>query len=309
MLISSFFHTIDEVARLEKKVKKVQNKTIDVCNEYKGWKKMINTQPIGFIDSGVGGLTVVKEARKQLPNENIIYLGDTARCPYGPRPAEQVIEYTWEMTRFLLEKKIKMLVIACNTATAVALEEIKKALTIPVVGVILPGTRAAVKATKNQRIGIIGTVGTIKSDSYRQAIQTKVPDTEVFGLACPKFVPIVESNQFESSVAKKIVAEALLPLRNKKVDTLVLGCTHYPLLRPIIQNEMGAHVELIDSGAETIGEVSMLLDYFDIANTPMTQAATNEFYTTGSTVMFDAIAQDWLKIDIQSKHIELGEKA
>ena len=300
---------MDEVSKLEKYVKKVQNKTLDGLNVYKGWKKMINTQPIGFIDSGVGGLTVVKEARKQLPNENIIYLGDTARCPYGPRPAEQVVAYTWEMTRFLLEKNIKMLVIACNTATAVALEQIKEALSIPVVGVILPGTRAAVKATKNQRIGIIGTAGTIKSDSYRQAIQTKVPDTEVFGLACPKFVPIVESNQFESSVAKKIVAEALLPLRHKKIDTVVLGCTHYPLLRPIIQNEMGPQVKLIDSGAETIGEVSMLLDYFGIANGPSKQRATNAFYTTGSTVMFDAIAQDWLQIDIQSEHIELGGHA
>ena len=123
---------------------------------------MTNNRPIGFIDSGVGGLTVVKEAIKQLPNESILYLGDTARCPYGPRPAEQVIEYTWQMTRFLLEKNIKMLVIACNTATAVALEEIKEQLSIPVIGVILPGSRAAVKASKNQRIGVIGTNGTIK---------------------------------------------------------------------------------------------------------------------------------------------------
>ena len=122
---------------------------------------MTNKQPIGFIDSGVGGLTVVKEAIKQLPNEHIIYLGDTARCPYGPRPAEQVIEYTWQMTEFLLQQNIKMLVIACNTATAVALEEIKEKLSIPVIGVILPGSRAAVKATKNQQIGVIGTAGTI----------------------------------------------------------------------------------------------------------------------------------------------------
>ncbi len=136
---------------------------------------MTNNRPIGFIDSGVGGLTVVKEAIKQLPNESILYLGDTARCPYGPRPAEQVIEYTWQMTRFLLEKNIKMLVIACNTATAVALEEIKEQLDIPVIGVILPGSRAAVKASKNQRIGVIGTNGTIKSDSYKRALHGKAP--------------------------------------------------------------------------------------------------------------------------------------
>lgn len=273
----------------------------------KGWKRMTNKQPIGFIDSGVGGLTVVKEAIKQLPNENIIYLGDTARCPYGPRPAKQVIEYTWEMTRFLLRKNIKMLVIACNTATAVALDEIKKQLVIPVVGVILPGTRAAVKSTKNLQIGVIGTAGTVKSGSYKQAIITKVPEAAVTSLACPKFVPIVESNQFQSSVAKKIVAETLLPLKNKKIDTLILGCTHYPLLRPIIQNVMGQNVKLIDSGAETIGEVSMLLDYFDIANTDTLSKADYSFYTTGSTVMFDGIAKEWLAaLPVYSKHIELG---
>lgn len=270
---------------------------------------MTNIQPIGFIDSGVGGLTVVKEAIKQLPNENIIYLGDTARCPYGPRPAKQVIEYTWQMTKFLLEKNIKMLVIACNTATAVALEEIKAQLDIPVVGVILPGTRAAVKATKNRQIGIIGTAGTIKSSSYEQAIKMKVPEASVTSLACPKFVPIVESNQFQSSVAKKIVAETLLPLQHKKLDTLILGCTHYPLLRPIIQNIMGSHVKLIDSGAETIGEVSMLLDYFDIANVNVMSQPDYSFYTTGSTVMFDGIAKEWLaSTKVQSQHIELGGK-
>ncbi|MEG2643808.1 MAG: glutamate racemase, partial [Enterococcus sp.] len=178
-------------------------------------------RPIGFIDSGVGGLTVVKEAMRQLPNEEIIYLGDTARCPYGPRPAEQVIEFTWQMTRFLLNKNIKMLVIACNTATAVALEEIKETVDIPVIGVIQPGSRAALKASKNGRVGIIGTLGTIKSDSYRLEIQEKAPETQVVSLACPKFVPIVESNQFASSVAKKVVSHTLAALKNKKLDTLV----------------------------------------------------------------------------------------
>ncbi|KPG73314.1 glutamate racemase [Enterococcus sp. RIT-PI-f] len=269
---------------------------------------MTHTQPIGFIDSGIGGLTVVKEAMKQLPNESILYLGDTARCPYGPRPAEQVIAYTWQMTRFLLEKNIKMLVIACNTATAVALEEIKEALSIPVIGVILPGSRAAVKATSNHRIGVIGTAGTIKSNSYERALKAKSPQTTVISLACPKFVPIVESNQYHSSVAKKIVAETLRPLKNKKLDTVILGCTHYPLLKQMIQNELGSTIRLIDSGAETVGEVSTLLDYFDIAQqsdpyiTP-----THEFYTTGSPKIFDEIANDWLDLSkISSNHIDLG---
>ena len=269
---------------------------------------MDNTQPIGFIDSGVGGLTVIKEAMKQLPNENMIYLGDTARCPYGPRPAEQVVEYTWEMTRFLMKQNIKMLVIACNTATAVALEEISQALPIPVIGVIASGTRAAVKATKNQQIGIIGTIGTVNSKSYETAITSRVASANVFSLACPKFVPLVESNQIHSPIAKKIVAETLRPLENKKIDTLILGCTHYPLLRPIIQNVMGKDVQLVDSGAETISEVSMLLDYFNIVSLNTPEPGKLTCYTTGSTKMFDEIANNWLeRTDVKSQHIQLGE--
>ncbi|HIY58861.1 MAG TPA: glutamate racemase [Candidatus Tetragenococcus pullicola] len=267
---------------------------------------MKNQQPIGFIDSGVGGLTVVKEVMKQLPNENIIYLGDTARCPYGPRSTEEVITFTWQMVDFLLKKDIKMLVIACNTATAAALESIKEKLLIPVVGVILPGTRAAVKATKNGRIGVIGTKGTVASGSYKRAIQEKVPEIKVISLACPKFVSIVESNQYHTSVAKKIVSESLFSLRRQHLDTLILGCTHYPLLRPIIQNVMGETVTLIDSGAETIGEVSMLLDYFSIANKKNPQAR-RAFYTTGSTLLFNEIANDWLAPEnVDSKQVILG---
>lgn len=267
----------------------------------------MNDRPIGFIDSGVGGLTVVKEAMKQLPNENFIYLGDTARCPYGPRPKEQVIEFTWEMTHFLLEKNIKMLVIACNTATAVALDTIKEQLPIPVVGVIMPGSRAAVKATKNKRIGVIATEGTVKSASYQRAIKEKFSKIQVESLACPKFVPIVESNQFHSSVAKKIVFETLRSFKNKHLDTLILGCTHYPLLRPVIQDAMGKDVTLIDSGAETISEVSMLLDYFNIANVENKKKGNAVFYTTGSTQLFDKIAQDWLGKEMAgSKQIILG---
>lgn len=266
-----------------------------------------NERPIGFIDSGVGGLTVVKEALRQLPNEEILYFGDTARCPYGPRPAEQVIEFTWQMTRFLLKKNIKMLVIACNTATAVALEEIKKNVDIPVIGVIQPGSRAALKASNTGRVGIIGTLGTIKSDSYRHELHGKAPDTYVSSLACPKFVPIVESNQYNSSVAKKIVSQTLLPLKKEKLDTLILGCTHYPLLRPVIQNAIGQQVTLIDSGAETVSDVSTLLDYFNLNNYEQTTVKAKTFYTTGSPKMFKDIAGEWLNItDLNVEHIDLG---
>ncbi|MEI1231389.1 glutamate racemase [Enterococcus mundtii] len=271
--------------------------------------RLTDKRPIGFIDSGVGGLTVVKEALKQLPNENILYVGDTARCPYGPRPAEQVIAYTWEMTNYLVEKGIKMLVIACNTATAVVLEEIKATLSIPVIGVILPGTRAAVKQTKNHRVGVIGTIGTVKSAAYETALLDKAPELKVTSLACPKFVSVVESKEYRSSVAKKIVAQTLAPLELKRIDTLILGCTHYPLLRPIIQNVMGDKVMLIDSGAETIGEVSMLLDYFEISNSPQNGRTLCQFYTTGSAKMFHEIAQDWLGLkELIVESIDLGGK-
>lgn len=257
---------------------------------------MIKKQAIGFIDSGVGGLTVVKEALKQLPNERIIYLGDTARCPYGPRSVEQVIQFTWEMTNFLIEKKIKMLVIACNTATAVALDEIKAALDIPVVGVILPGARAAIKETKVKEIAVIGTQVTVNSQAYSQALLAKAPETHVHELACPKFVPIVESMEYRSAIAKMVVAESLMPFKQSKIDTLILGCTHYPLLKPLIQNFLGDQVKLIDSGAETVGEVSMLLDYFDLAAPPTKEALAHEFYATGSVDMFREISSDWLDL-------------
>ncbi|WP_414839837.1 glutamate racemase [Carnobacterium sp. TMP28] len=265
-------------------------------------------QAIGFIDSGVGGLTVVKEAIRQLPNESIYYVGDTARCPYGPRPEEQILAFTWQMTQFLLSKDIKMLVIACNTATAAALEDIKRKLAIPVIGVILPGSRSAIKSTRNNRIGVIGTEGTIKSDQYKKMIQSKDTKSIVTSLACPKFVPLVESNAYNSAIAKKVVAETLRPLKNMNLDTLILGCTHYPLLRPIIQNVMGDGVKLIDSGAETVSELSTLLDYFHLAVDSGDNKETEyNFYTTGSVQLFESIASQWLEIENKTiEHIKLG---
>ncbi|QIL46740.1 glutamate racemase [Vagococcus coleopterorum] len=258
---------------------------------------MSNNNPIGFIDSGVGGLTVVKEALKQLPHEQVLYLGDTARCPYGPRPVEQIKAYTWEMTRFLLNKNIKMLVIACNTATAVVLDEIRNELDIPVVGVIGPGSHAALKCTEKNIIGVIGTETTVNQKAYSQMIQHKSVETEVIELACPKFVPLVESQQANSSIAKKVVAETLRPLLKTGMDTLVLGCTHYPLLKKPIQNIVGSAVTLIDSGAETISEVSFVLDYFDITADKERNHPSHEFYTTGSEELFKSISEEWLTTD------------
>lgn len=253
----------------------------------------MDNRPIGFLDSGVGGLTVVRELMRQLPHEEVVYIGDSARAPYGPRPAEQIAAYTWELVNFLLTKNVKMIVLACNTATAVVWEDIKKKLDIPVIGVIMPGASAAIKASKTGKVGVIGTPMTISSAIYPQKITSLAPQTQVESLACPHFVPLVESNQMTTSLAKKVVYESLAPLVGQ-VDTLILGCTHYPLLRPIIQNVMGPGVALVDSGAESVRDISVLLNYFGINHDPTQPTGPHRFYTTGGASSFAAIATDWL---------------
>ncbi len=264
----------------------------------------MDNRPIGFLDSGVGGLTVVREFMRQLPHEEVIFVGDQARAPYGPRPAEQIRAYTWKMVNFLLTKNVKMIVLACNTATSVVWEEVKNSLEIPVLGVILPGASAAIKSTLTGKVGVIGTQMTISSDIYRKKIQHLSPKTDVLSLPCPKFVPLVESNEMTSSLAKKVVYQTLLPFK-EKVDTLVLGCTHYPLLKPIIQHAMGAHVKLIDSGAETARDISVLLNYFEINCSRDHFERTHQFYTTASPAAFKEIADNWLGQDIRVEHVKL----
>ncbi|KIL44621.1 glutamate racemase [Jeotgalibacillus soli] len=251
---------------------------------------------IGVMDSGIGGLTVAKEIMRQLPNERIVYVGDTARCPYGPRPSQEVKEFTWEMAKFLYHHDLKMLIIACNTATAVALEEIQEAFDIPVIGVIAPGARAAIKHTKNDHIGILGTIGTVRSKAYEHSLHDLRPTIETYPLACPKFVPLVESGEHAGSMAKKIVAETLQPLKSKHLDTLILGCTHYPLLQPLIEQFMGPSVSVISSGDETAREVSAILAYRNDLNGHNVEPR-HHFYTTGSTTIFGRVAKEWLKND------------
>lgn len=264
----------------------------------------MDNRPIGFLDSGVGGLTVVREVMRQLPDETIIYIGDSARAPYGPRPAEQIRTYTWELVNFLLSQDVKMIVIACNTATAIAWQEIKFKLDIPVIGVILPGSSAAIKGTRSGKIGVIGTLGTIQSNLYPENIQALSPQMQVTSLACPRFVPLVESDEYQSPLAKKVVYETLQPLVGK-VDTLVLGCTHYPLLTPIIQNVMGEQVKLIDSGAECARDISVLLNYFELNRSRSLGPAQHRFYTTASAQAFKSIAENWLGQEIQVEHTTL----
>lgn len=264
----------------------------------------MDNRPIGFLDSGVGGLTVVRELLRQLPHEEVIYIGDSARAPYGPRPADQIRTYTWQLVDFLLTQDVKMIVIACNTATAVVWEEVKAKLDIPVLGVILPGASAAIKSTGTGKIGVIGTPMTVGSDIYRKKIQALSPDMQVESLACPKFVPLVESNELTSSLTKKVVYETLTPLVGR-VDTLVLGCTHYPLLRPIIQNRMGPGVKLIDSGAECVRDISVLLNYFEINCSRDKQEIKHSFYTTANARSFAELAETWLGLKVNVEHVKL----
>lgn len=259
-------------------------------------------RPIGVIDSGVGGLTVAKELMRQLPKEEIIYLGDTARCPYGPRPPEEVIRFTWEMTNYLLKLDIKMLVIACNTATALVIDDIRSQIPIPVVGVIHPGARTALKVTKNNHVAVIGTIGTINSRTYEEALKSINNNIKVKSLACPTFVPIVESGKFEGPEALEVVKETLEPLKLHGIDTLILGCTHYPLLRPVIQQVIGAKVALICSGDETAREVSTLLHHSGLLMT-QTSKPNHLFLTTGPKEIFQQIASKWFEqpiLNVQS---------
>ncbi|CQR48063.1 Glutamate racemase 1 [Paraliobacillus sp. PM-2] len=255
-------------------------------------------QPIGVIDSGVGGLTVATELMRQLPKEQLIYLGDTLRCPYGPRPKEEVIQYTLEMVDFLMEKNIKLLVIACNTATAFTLDLLREKLLIPVIGVIQPGARAAIKMTKNMKIGVIGTEGTIQSRAYPDALHSIHSEIEVHDLACPRFVPMVEKGVLTGDEAYHVVNDSLQRLKNQQIiDTLILGCTHYPLLKHTIQAVMGEEVTIISSGEETAREVSAILGYQSLLYEGE-RVPKHAFYTTGSSKVFAEIAKQWLDIPI-----------
>ncbi|GAE26170.1 glutamate racemase [Halalkalibacter wakoensis JCM 9140] len=252
---------------------------------------------IGVIDSGLGGLTVAKEIMRQLPKEEIVYIGDSARCPYGPRSEQEVRKFTWEMIDHLLKEKIKMLVIACNTATAVVLEEVKRELSIPVIGVVHPGAISALKVTKRDHVAIIGTTGTIRSQAYEKALKAINSEVKVESLACPPFVPLVERGIFDGVEAEQIVNEALKPLDHLAYDTLILGCTHYPLLKEVIGKRVGEHINLISSGDETAREVSSLLYHKNLLFTQERQPS-HRFYTTGDEVRFKLLADQWLEMNV-----------
>jgi glutamate racemase len=254
-------------------------------------------RPIGVFDSGVGGLTVLSEIRRRLPIEATVYLGDNARTPYGPRPADEVRAYTLECVRWLLHQDVKALVIACNTATARALGDVRGASPVPVMGVVRPGAVAAAAATRSGHVGVIATAGTVESAAYPSAITEADPDVAVHQQACPDLVPLVEAGRLSGPEVESTVGgylDALLTPHDR-IDTLLLGCTHYPLLRPVIEARVGRGVAVVDSAFTTALATEDLLDALGVRNAgdpsePMA-AGANRIATTGDIAAFSAVAE------------------
>ncbi len=248
----------------------------------------MNPAPIGIFDSGIGGLTVARAIYERHPGESTIYYGDTARVPYGPKSPETVRRYSLEILHWLVGQGVKLVVVACNTSTAHALGALQQASPVPVIGVIEPGARAAVRATRGGAIGIIGTAGTIASNAYMRAIHAVTPTQVVQQVACPLFVPLVEEGWFEHPATQLIAEEYLRPLRQAQVDVLVLGCTHYPLLKPLLGRVMGEGVRLIDSGEETAAAVTEVLQRDDM-RAPEGRRVTHRFVVSDDEPRFRAV--------------------
>jgi len=246
---------------------------------------------VGIFDSGIGGLTVVRAIIEVLPRENIIYLGDTARVPYGTRSSDTVKKYSFENTEFLISRDIKVLVVACNTSSAVSLEILRQRFPVPIIGVVEPGARAAVRATKKKRIGVIGTETTIKSNSYVKAIHSIDSSIEVIGRACPLFVPLVEEGWHDGEVVRLVAEEYLSDFRDSGVDVLVLGCTHYPVLKQVIQEVIP--VTLIDSAVETARELKDILMQHNILNIS-DSIPRREFFVTDYPERFKKMGERFL---------------
>jgi len=250
--------------------------------------------PIGVFDSGVGGLTVIRSLLSLLPNEKFIYVGDTARVPYGTKSPETVRRYALEIAGFLLKSQVKMVVAACNTVSALAMDKLRLFLPVSVLGVIEPGARAALAASKHRRVGVIGTEATVRSRAYQQAINRLDDSIKVFSSPCPLFVPLVEEGWLGHAVTKQVAAQYLSPLLAKKIDTLVLGCTHYPLLKPVIQRVAGPGVELIDSADETAKAVRSRLEQDGLLLPPSRKRGGAEFFSSDDPAKFMFLGQKFL---------------
>lgn len=265
-----------------------------------------NDLPIGVFDSGVGGLTVVKEILRTLPNERIIYFGDTARVPYGNKSPETIIRYSKQIADFLISQNVKAIVIACNTASAMALEAVQESVSVPVIGVVRPGTDAAVKATDNHRIGVIGTEGTIRSGIYCRYIKEEDPSAVVFDKACPLFVNLVEEGMIDDPVTVIMIHRYLDEIiQSHGIDTLILGCTHYPLLQEVIRREIGGKIRLVNPAYETACSLKRLLVERGIASTEEPAPAAHKFYVSDAAEKFRHFAEDILSLNIYSAELKV----
>lgn len=265
--------------------------------------------PIGVFDSGVGGLTVAREIMRQLPKEHIVYFGDTARVPYGSKSKDNIIRYSRQIVRFLQTKEVKAIVIACNTASALALDIVRSETDIPVIGVIVPGARSAIQATQTKKIGVIGTEATIRSEMYTKVMQEMDPKVRVTGKACPLFVPLVEEGFAKHHVTEEIIDYYLKPMRESDIDTLILGCTHYPLLRSGIRAYMGESVNIVNPAYETAMDLKELLEREHMANDSLSGAhAKYDFYVSDAAEKFRQFADTIWPYEIDTtKQISIEE--
>lgn len=240
----------------------------------------MKSRPIGIFDSGVGGLTVVKALIEKLPGESFIYYGDTANVPYGSKSREELFEYARNIISFLLSNEVKTIVVACGTHSSVTLPEMEKTCQVPILGVVKPGARAAVQTTRNGRIGVIATQATVNSGSYTMNINSIVPGYEIYSAACARFVPLVEAGMLSGEKTSLAVKEYLKPLLQQGIDTLIMGCTHYPFLAPIISEYTGEAVALVDPATETVAELTEILHRKNLLNDRPT-GGSGEFYVSG----------------------------
>lgn len=261
--------------------------------------------PIGIFDSGVGGLTVAREIMRQIPNERLIYFGDTARVPYGNKSKETVTKFSKQIIRFLKTQNVKAIVVACNTASAYALDEIEKELDIPIIGVVKPGAKVAAEVTRNKKVGVIATAGTIQSQIYTEYIQGIQKDIQVIGKACPLFVPLVEEGLLEDPVTDEIATRYLNELKDIDIDTLILGCTHYPLIRSTVGRIMGEGVTLVNPAYETAIELRSLLERENLLNPSTQRLGTNQyqFFVSDGADKFKVFANSILKYGILSAQV------
>lgn len=263
--------------------------------------KNLHEEPIGVFDSGVGGLTVAREIMRQLPDENIVYFGDTARLPYGSKSKDTIIRFSRQIIRFLQTKRVKAIVVACNTATAQALDVVSQEFDLPIIGVIAPGARAAVKETKNKKIGVVGTEGTIQSHMYAKTIHQMEKNAEVVGKSCPLFVPLVEEGFAKHHIAEEVIDIYLRDMKESDIDTLILGCTHYPLLRTKIREYFGEDVRIVNPAYEAAIDLKKILEEKSIDNKNK-EFTKYEFYVSDAAEKFKRFANSILPYDVETIH-------